>query len=130
MDDAMNSQSGDLGLLISEAEQVRGPARGVRLQKESVVMGGGGRVRGVRGAGWAQEDRAIDWRWAREPKWCKGAVCTHGEGREWTEMPRGVRACAKADPSVGHTLGRRGSSWVREEAAATTRVLGPQEARK
>ena len=43
-------------------------------------------------------------------------------------MSRGVSACARAGPSVSQGVGRRGET--RDAAAATARVLGPQEARR
>ena len=42
-------------------------------------------------------------------------------------MSRGARACARAGSSVSHKVGPRGE--MRDAAAATPRVLGPQEAR-
>ena len=41
MHDAMKGKSWNLCLLVGEAEHVRGIARGVQLQKQGVVVGGG-----------------------------------------------------------------------------------------
>ena len=59
MHDAVEGQRGDLGALIREAEKVGGPAWGVGPEELCVGASGGGYVRRFRGAGGAQEERAV-----------------------------------------------------------------------
>ena len=86
----MEGSCGDLGSLICEAEQVGGRARGLRPEKLCVGAGGGGCVRRLRGAGGAQEERAVAER--RD-----AAVVQRSPG----EGPRG--GCG--EPAAGQAIG-------------------------
>ena len=68
---------------------MEGRARGLRPEKLCVGAGGGGRVRRLRGAGGAQEERAVPYHDAPVVQ------CTRGEG------PR--RGCA--EPAAGQVSG-------------------------
>ena len=88
--DAVEGQCGDLGSLVSQAEQVGGRARGVRPEKLCVGAGGGGCVRRLRAAGGAKDERAVAERHA-------AAVVQWSPG----EGPRG--GCR--EPAAGQAVG-------------------------